>query len=160
VTRSPRASRSGASLLVRKLGRAAAAEDPEAQQRHRLSQKASEGFKLMMRRLEAAYGGAAYGAAACGGAAYGARQAEPGGAGRGAPPPPPLPDDFKERLDHWRDYCGLPRELHERMQRLRIWRNASEHGDAQRWRREGPRDEGELEQMLKAVDTLAEQIRT
>ena len=114
----------------------------------------------MMRRLEAAYGGAAYGAAACGGAAYGARQAEPGGAGRGAPPLPPLPDDFKERLDHWRDYCGLPRELHERMQRLRIWRNASEHGDAQRWRREGPRDEGELEQMLKAVDTLAEQIRT
>ena len=122
-------------ILVRKLGRAAAAADPEVEQRHRLCQKASEGFKLMMRRLDGVYG--------------------PRMAGAGLLSPP---DDFKDRLEHWRDHCGLPRDLHERMQRLRMWRNASEHGDAQRWRREGPRDEAELEEMLRGVDLLAERL--
>ena len=86
----------------------------------------------MMRRLDALFGGAIHAST--------------------------ISDDFRERLEHWREHCGLPRELYERMHRLRIWRNASEHGDAARWRREGPRDEAELEEMLQAVDRLAEKI--
>ena len=52
----------------------------------------------------------------------------------------PAPSDFKERIDYWPDKCGLPRDMHDGMQRLRVWRNASEHRDAQRWRAEGPQN--------------------
>ena len=69
-----------------------------------------------------------------------------------------VPTDFLERIDYWRAVCGLPEDVQSRLHTLRIWRNASEHGDAQRWRREGPRDEAELEEMLKGVDLLAERL--
>ena len=48
--------------------------------------------------------------------------------------------------------------LHEALHRLRMWRNASEHGDEERWRREGPRDEEELVELLRACDALAERL--
>ena len=58
------------------------------------------------------------------------------------------PADFEGRLNFWRTSCGLPRELHSKLHRLRVWRNASEHHDAQRWRAEGPRDEGEFTDLV------------
>ena len=58
------------------------------------------------------------------------------------------PADFKERIDFWRTSCGLPKEVHSGLHRLRVWRNASEHHDAQRWRAEGPRDEAEFTDLV------------
>ena len=40
----------------------------------------------------------------------------------------------------------------ERMHRLRIWRNASEHRDRQRWAREGPRDAAEALAFITELD--------
>ena len=121
---------SDASRLVRKLGRAAASSDEGAERVRRLQQKASEGFRHMMGRVANVYA---------------SRAAE-------------APDDFRERLDFYRQSCGLPPPLHERLHRLRMWRNASEHGDEERWRREGPRDEEELVELLRACDALAERL--
>ena len=39
------------------------------------------------------------------------------------------PTDFLVRIDYWRKSCGLPPDVHSRMHRLRIWRNASLHHD-------------------------------
>lgn len=68
------------------------------------------------------------------------------------------PDDFKERLEFWRTTCALGESLHERLQRLRVWRNAAEHGDDERWYREGPRDEVELLQLLRTCDAMVEKL--
>ena len=62
------------------------------------------------------------------------------------------PADFRERIDFWRSVCGLPEAVHARMHRLRIWRNASEHHDQQRWAREGPRDAREAAEFIKELD--------
>ena len=61
------------------------------------------------------------------------------------------PTDFRERLDFWLKACALPQPLHQRMQRLRVWRNASEHHDSQRWRLEGPKSADDFEKLVKAV---------
>ena len=110
---------SDASRLVRKLGRAAASSDEGAERVRRLQQKASEGFRHMMGRVANVYA---------------SRASE-------------APDDFRERLDFYRQSCGLPPPLHERLHRLRMWRNASEHGD-----------EEELVELLRACDALAERL--
>ena len=68
------------------------------------------------------------------------------------------PNDFRERVDFWRSNCGLPAVVAHRMHKLRIWRNASEHDDKQRWMNEGPsgpeeaaRFIGELDRSLSAL---------
>ena len=62
------------------------------------------------------------------------------------------PPDFLARLDYWHSTCALPSELHSRMHTLRIWRNASEHDDQQRWAREGPRSAQEAKRFIAEVD--------
>ena len=61
------------------------------------------------------------------------------------------PEEFIDKLRFWRDQCALPAELSGRLHRLRMWRNASEHFKAG-----GPKDEGELVEMLAACDALVE----
>ena len=39
------------------------------------------------------------------------------------------------------------------MQRLRVWCNAAEHRDAQRWRREGPKSDAEFSELLERIRT-------
>ena len=53
------------------------------------------------------------------------------------------PDGFEERINFWHRECGLPTELRSQLHSLRIWANAARHHDAARWRRDGPRSEGE-----------------
>ena len=65
---------------------------------------------------------------------------------------PEAPHDFRERLDFWRAECELPIDLHGRMHTLRIWRNASEHDDQQRWAREGPRDAEEASKFIGGIE--------
>ena len=49
-------------------------------------------------------------------------------------------------------------EIHAKMHRLRIWRNASEHHDEQRWACDGPRSAEEaaqlIEELASSVDDL------
>ena len=106
----------------------AAADDDEADEVHRLQRNASSGFSAAMQRLERLYEG---------------REA---------------PTDFKERLDFWREGSAMPVGLHRRMQTLRIWRNASEHHDSERWRREGPREPAELTVLLSAIDAALNEL--
>jgi len=113
---------SDASLMVRRLGQAAAGND----KRHRLQRNASSGFDALMRSLDSAYANAK----------------------------PEAPNDFRERLDYWRDRCALPPQLHALMHRLRVWRNASEHHDEERWVRDGPKDEVEFMTALRKAHEL------
>ena len=62
------------------------------------------------------------------------------------------PSDFEMRIHYWRDSCGLPRDAHARLQRLRIWRNASLHHDSERWRREGPHSVAEASQHIATLE--------
>ena len=120
-----------ASQLMRRLGRAAARDDDEERVR-RLQQRASEGFRHLMDRLLKVYGEAS-----------GAEE---------------VPAEFLERIDYWHNRCQLPAALHTRLHQLRIWRNASEHGDEARWRREGPHDEVELVEKLCDCEALIEAV--
>ena len=61
-------------------------------------------------------------------------------------------------VDFWRASCGLPREVHSRMHRLRVWRNASEHHDAHRWRAEGPASEGEFTALVESLGRAVEAL--
>ena len=47
----------------------------------------------------------------------------------------------------------MPASLHGQLQRLRVWRNAAEHRDAQRWRREGPKSDAEFSELLERIRT-------
>ena len=50
------------------------------------------------------------------------------------------PEDFDERINYWREACGLPEEVHTRLHTLRRWRNMSEHHleQPERWASKGP----------------------
>ena len=61
------------------------------------------------------------------------------------------PDGFEERINFWHRECGLPTELRSQLHSLRIWANAARHHDAARWRRDGPRSEGEASRLVAAV---------
>ena len=61
------------------------------------------------------------------------------------------PDGFEERINFWHRECGLPPELRRQLHSLRIWANAARHHDAARWRRDGPRSEGEASRLVAAV---------
>ena len=45
----------------------------------------------------------------------------------------------------------MPTELRSQLHSLRIWANAARHHDAARWRRDGPRSEGEASRLVAAV---------
>ena len=49
-------------------------------------------------------------------------------------------------------------DLKGQLHSLRIWANAARHGDDERWRREGPRDEAEASQLVSAVTTAIEAL--
>ena len=61
------------------------------------------------------------------------------------------PDGFEERINFWHRECGLPTELRSQLHSLRIWANAARHHDAARWRRDGPRSDGEASRLVAAV---------
>ena len=50
------------------------------------------------------------------------------------------PEEFDERINYWREACGLPEEVHTRLHTLRRWRNMSEHhlDQPERWASKGP----------------------
>ena len=95
-----------------------------------LQRNVSNGFDAAMRRLEAVYG------------------ATEGDA----------PAGFEELINYWHSACGLSDAARHDLHVLRIWRNASDHHDSDRWRRDGPRSDGEamalLERIGAAVDAL------
>ena len=47
----------------------------------------------------------------------------------------------------------MPASLRSQMHRLRSWRNAAEHRDALRWRREGPKSDSEFSGLLERIRT-------
>ena len=97
-----------------------------------LQRNVSNGFDAAMRRLEAVYG------------------ATEGDA----------PAGFEELINYWHSACGLSDAARHDLHVLRIWRNASDHHDSDRWRRDGPHSDGEamalLERIGAAVDALEE----
>ena len=68
------------------------------------------------------------------------------------------PSAFKERIDFWRDACGLPADVHKHLHVLRKWRNASEHQDEERWASEGPSDAATASQHIAALDAQLRQL--
>ena len=62
------------------------------------------------------------------------------------------PKEFDLRLRYWHTVCGLPADAHTRLQKLRIWRNASLHHDQQRWASEGPRSAKEASEYLAQLE--------
>jgi len=48
------------------------------------------------------------------------------------------PPDFEGRINFWHLECGMGRSLRDELHQLRIWRNASDHHDDERWHRLGP----------------------
>ena len=63
-------------------------------------------------------------------------------------------DGFAVRINFWHRQCGLPAELRNQLHSLRIWANTARqarHHDAARWRRDGPRSEGEASRLVAAV---------
>ena len=97
----------------------------------RLQRNVSGAFSALMRRLDAMYA-----------------------PGTAAPPA-----DFRERIDHWHASCGMPKLMHSKMHQLRVWRNASEHHDAQRWRKVGP-SEPAFTQLILEVQREVETLET
>ena len=65
-------------------------------------------------------------------------------------PPRPM---LSRQIDYWHEAKGLPASLQGQLQRLRVWRNAAEHRDAQRWRREGPKSDAEFSELLERIRT-------
>ena len=63
-------------------------------------------------------------------------------------PPRPM---LSRQIDYWHEAKGLPASLHGQLQRLRVWRNAAEHRDAQRWRSEGPKSDAEFNDVVERI---------
>lgn len=68
------------------------------------------------------------------------------------------PAGFEAQINHWHATSGLSDEARRDLHTLRIWRNASDHHDSGRWRREGPHSDGEVSTVLMriaaAIDAL------
>ena len=111
------------SVLVREIGRKAC-HDETAEQVRWLQQKASEGFRGLMARLDRCH----------------------------AKLVATAPAGFKERLDFWHSNGAHTDWLHGKLDVLRRWRNAAEHEDGNRWRSEGPKNEEELMRLLQECD--------
>ena len=71
----------------------------------------------------------------------------------------PPPGEFELRLRFWHQVCDLPAEIHERMQTLRKWRNASLHRDDSVWQRNGPRTAEAASLHLSALQSAIDQVR-
>ena len=65
----------------------------------------------------------------------------------GAPVPPRALTEH-ERIDFWARKCGLPEKVRSQLQALRVWRNAAQHRDEERWRRDGPCSAAKLSRHL------------
>ena len=101
-----------------------------------LQRNISNGFDAAMRRLEAVYA-----------------------ASKGDAPT----TSFEELINFWHSVCGLSNAARKDLHLLRIWRNASDHHDSDRWARDGPRSAEEASAVLRrvevAIDGLEEQRR-
>ena len=101
-----------------------------------LQRNVSNDFDAVMRRLEAVYTASKYDAPATG---------------------------FEELINYWHSVCGLSDAVRQDLHLLRIWRNASDHHDSERWARDGPHSaeeaSGVLQRVVTAIDTLEEQQR-
>ena len=113
-------------MLVRNIARKAAGQDERTEQERRLQQKASEGFKGIMARLD-----------------------------RVDPSAKAAPAGFEERIRDWYARGMINAVLHGQLHELRRWRNAAEHNDSGRWCAEGPKDDEALVQVLRACDAAA-----
>ena len=63
----------------------------------------------------------------------------------------PTGASFEDLINHWHQRCGMTGVLRDDLHRVRIWRNASDHHDAERWRRDGPRSEAEAAAVLQRI---------
>ena len=59
---------------------------------------------------------------------------------------------FEDQINFWHSQCGMRRGLADDLHTLRIWRNASDHHDAERWHRDGPSSEGAAAEVLARVE--------
>ena len=66
--------------------------------------------------------------------------------------------EFLLRLRFWHEACCLPAGVHNDMQTLRIWRNAADKLDDDRWAREGPRHAEAASQHLFALEAAVDQL--
>ena len=51
----------------------------------------------------------------------------------------------------WHSACGLSNTARKDLHVLRIWRNASDHHDSERWRRDGPSSAEEASAVLDRI---------
>ena len=131
-------------MLVNKIGKDAAA-NPKQEAERRLQRHAVNGFNAFMSLLERSYGATT----------------------------PDLSEFEKVRcaftpqtsaaclnhhwvpllwqLEYWHHQQSMPASLHSQLQRLRVWRNAAEHRDAQRWRSEGPKSDAEFNDVVERI---------
>ena len=135
-------------MLVNKIGKDAAA-NPQEEAERRLQRHAVNGFNAFMVQLERSYG------TAPGLSEFEkkVRCASHAATELTASLSHPLGPLLLWQLDYWRHQQGLPASLHGQLQRLRGWRNAAEHSDAQRWRREGPKSDSEFNGLLERIRT-------
>ena len=89
-----------------------------------MQRNVSEAFDFFMRQLDARY--AAHAAAA--------------------------PEAFDQRIAFWHASCGMPDEVRRLLHKLRVWRNAALHHDAERWASDGPRSATEASKLLEALE--------
>lgn len=129
LTREPA---SEVSLLVREIGRKAACHDQTTEQVRRLQQKASEGFRGMLARLDRVHMEIASAA----------------------------PTGFEDRIRFWHTRRAITETLHGKLHELRRWRNAAEHDDRDRWRLEGPKNEEALMRLLRECDAVVTSMET
>ena len=52
----------------------------------------------------------------------------------------------------------MPASLHDRLHRLRVWRNAAEHRESQKWRREGPKSDAEFNGLVEHIKVEIQQL--
>ena len=95
-----------------------------------LQRNVSNGFDAMMRRLEAVY------AASKGDA----------------------PAGFEELINYWHSTCGLSDAARKDLHVMRIWRNASDHHDSDRWRRDGPRSSEAASVVLERIEAAIDEL--
>ena len=133
----PAAGASELSLQVRKMRKGDSKE--------RLQRNTSNGFDAAMRRLAVVYAASA--------AAFAAQQLETPAAGAAR-------HGFEEQINFWHAHCGMHRRLKDDLHTLRRWRNASDHHDAERWRRDGPSSESVASELLARVEAAASALET
>ena len=62
------------------------------------------------------------------------------------------PAGFEDLINYWHSACGLSDAARGDLHVLRVWRNASDHHDGERWRRVGPRSDEEASAVLDRVE--------